>query len=169
MANWINLAKLDEWDFPFLLGFQYDSISDESITSALLDFDNLAQVDPELDWEDDDWLATNTDIEDEHKHAYRVAALVHQFRSGQPMNSGINLDTFSVSRCLSCIPNGHHRIRAIQYLGVPAAPFELSGSLDPLEDLVRLAGVPGPGPEFEKYFANSLLQPNPDDVICELN
>lgn len=164
MSNWIDLTKMDEWDYPFFLGFQYDSITDEDIQAALLDFENLAQVNPNLDWEDDMWLAKHSVIPENKKHSYRVAALVHQFKNGKPMEHGINLDTFSVSNCLSCVTNGHHRIRAIQYLGVPAAPFDLSGSVKPLKELVKIAGVPGPGTEFEHYFSSNLLKKDKFDI-----
>ena len=40
-------------------GFQYDHIEDATIASALADFENLAQVDQLLDWEDDRWLSEN--------------------------------------------------------------------------------------------------------------
>ena len=163
MANWLNLKKLEDWEFPMFQGFQYDHIEDATIASALADFENLAQVDPLLDWEDDHWLSENQNIPDEHKHAYRVAALVHQFQHGHPMQHGISLDTFLANKCCSCIPNGHHRIRALQFLGVNIVPFELGGSVKTLEQLLQLAGEPNPSPETQKYFSQQLLTPSSDD------
>lgn len=164
MANWLKLDKIEQWDYLFLLGFQYDSVTDAAIEAALLDFEQLAQVDPNLDWEDDVWLSRNTNIDDSNKHAYRVAALVHAMCTGHPIENAIELDTYNVSRCLSCIGNGHHRIRAIQYLNIPAAPFSLSGHVDPLEELVTLAGVDGPGGAFEQFFAPHLLEVDEWDI-----
>lgn len=89
MANWLNLKKLENWEFPVFQGFQYDHVDDATIALALADFENLAQVDPLLDWEDDRWLSENENI---------------------PMQHGISLDTFLANKCCSCIPNGHHRI-----------------------------------------------------------
>ena len=65
MANWLNLKKLENWEFPVFQGFQYDHVDDATIALALADFENLAQVDPLLDWEDDRWLSENENIPDE--------------------------------------------------------------------------------------------------------
>jgi hypothetical protein len=98
------------------------------------------------------------------KHAYRVAALVRAFRAGERMHRTISVDTFTNGQCSSCICNGHHRIRALQFMGVPAGPFGLSGLLDELEGLVLLAGAQCPA-DAESYFAPALLQTETDDVI----
>ena len=163
MANWLNLKKLEHWEFPLFQGFQYDRVDDKAIAAALADFENLSQVNPLLDWEDDQWLDENELIPDENKHAYRVAALVYQFQHGHPMQQGISLDTFLANKCCSCISNGHHRIRALQFLGVKVAPFELGGPVKPLEQLLKLAGDTYLSPETQKYFSQQLLSPSSDD------
>ena len=61
-------------------------------------------------------------------------------------------------------PNGHHRIRALQFLGVNIVPFELGGPVKPLEQLLQLAGEPNPSSETQKYFSQQLLTPSSDDV-----
>jgi len=53
------LKKLENWEFPVFQGFQYDHVDDATLASALADFENLAQVDQLLDWEDDRWLSEN--------------------------------------------------------------------------------------------------------------
>lgn len=166
MANWLHFEKMKEWDSAVLPFFQYDAISDDLITQALQNQAVLQHVNPTLDWEDDHWLTACATVSDEHKHAYRVAALVQAFRNGQPMHSSIHLDTFNLGCCGCGVSNGHHRIRALQYLGVPCGPFGLSGYLDPLEDLVRLAGMELPS-EFSSYFDEHLLQTSEDDVTCD--
>jgi hypothetical protein len=165
MANWLNFEKLREWDFPAYVGFAYDWITDDDIRAALADEAHLDHVDPAIDWEDDRWLAACTDIAATMKHAYRVASLVRAFRAGDRMHRTISVDTFTNGRCTGCIGNGHHRIRALQFLGVPAGPFGLSGLLDELEKLVLLAGTACP-PDAECYFAPTLLQAETDDVIA---
>jgi hypothetical protein len=166
MANWLRFDKIEIWDFAFIAGFQYDKITDRLIAEALADEENVAQVDTSLDWEDDDWLRDLESVPDTRKHAYRVAALVRDFQSGAVMCDAISMDTFTVSKCASCVTNGHHRVRALQYLGVPAAPFSLSGSLDVLKDLVQLANVEGAG-DFAHYFSPSLAFSKQEDVsLC---
>lgn len=156
---------MQDWDFPFHRGFQYDDITDEHIAAALVDVDNLACVLPDIEWQCDGWLERNQTIPAGRKHAYRVAALVHAFRGENVLKNGISLDTFCVSQCCSCVPDGHHRIRALQYLGFPAGPFWLGGHVEPLEDLVRLAGTTPP-PGIQQYCEASLLvTAAPDDIV----
>lgn len=165
MANWLNFERVKQWDAAVIPLFQYDSVKDEDISTALADAQHLPHVDVHIEWEDDDWLRANTAIAPERKHAYRVAALVRAFQAGEPMMRPIFLDTFLLGQCGCGIGDGHHRIRALQYLGVPAGPFALSGYLAPLEELVRVAGCPVPQ-EYVAYFAERFLSPEDDDVQC---
>jgi hypothetical protein len=129
MANWLTFEKVKEWraaPWPF---FQYDAIPDELISEALTNTAVLNRVDTRLDWEDDQQLRQCLAVPDEHKHAYRVAALVNELRAGGQLQRAIQIDTFLLDRCGCGIDNGHHRIRALQYLGVPCGPFGLSGYL----------------------------------------
>lgn len=162
MANWLSLQKLREWDYPAWALFQYDTVTDAQITKALAD-PRVAEVDTALDWEDDTWLARNPDIQDDEKHAYRVAAIVRQLTTDAPLREPVMLDTYSVASCGCCITNGHHRLRALEYIGMPAAPFALAGDLDALEDLVRLAGVQ-PVNEWQLHFEAHFWVPAEDDV-----
>lgn len=164
MANWLTFNKIAAWDYLFHLGFAYDDIPDEAIQAALDDPERLAKVDTSLDWEDDRWLAETPDIQEAQKHAYRIAALVRDFQAGELMEHAIWLDTYNVARCRSCVSNGHHRIRALQFLGLTAGPFALSGLLDPLEDLVRLAGCEPPR-EAMNYCVPTLLCTLADDIV----
>lgn len=163
MANWLAFDRFAEWDFLVWTGFAYDAISDEAIAAALADTAHLDQVDTALDWEDDQWLAACPAIPEADKHAYRIAALVRQFRSGQLMTNTISVDTFAAGRCPSAVCNGHHRIRALQYLGLTAGPFDLSGLLEYLEDLVSLARVTPP-PLAAAFVHPRLLVPAEEDV-----
>ena len=166
MANWLQFDKLKAWSYLTLPFFQYDAVTDAQISSALADTANLVQVDTALDWEDDFWLARHTGIREADKHAYRVAALVAQMRAGRVMESAICLDTFCNGQCGCCISNGHHRLRALQYLGLSAGPFALSGYLDPLEDLVRQAGCPMPA-EAAAFVSKELQATTEEDVWPE--
>lgn len=166
MANWLTLKGVHEWDFSDLRFFQYDSITDAQIEQALADLAHLEHVNCALDWEDDEWLAGCSTIPDEDKHTYRVAALVRQFKAGVSMEEPILLDTFLQGRCGCCIGNGHHRLRALEFLAVPAAPFGLAGDLDPLEDLVRTAGT-SPAEPWAAYFSAALKEVAEDDVTLD--
>ncbi len=157
MANWLNFEKLKEWDAVVFQAFQYDAISDGAIELALADVERLRQVDTNQDWEDDAWLRDAAHgIPDEQKHAYRVAALVHAFRNGQPMRDAIHLDTGNLGQCGCGVGNGHHRIRALQFLGLKAGPFDLSGYVSMLERLVAKAGCV-PLTEHAAYFVPRLM------------
>lgn len=162
MANWLTLSKICEWEGAIHPGFQYDSITDSEITSALND-DYNSEIDPNLDWENDSELYFNESIPEEFKHSYRVAALVRDFRNGNLMHRSIELDTYVMGTCRSCVPNGHHRIRALQYLGLLSAPFGLSGHVDILEDLVAIAGTTCP-PEAYQYVSADLLTQDDNDI-----
>ncbi|KWU26275.1 hypothetical protein [Burkholderia cenocepacia] len=164
MANWLTFEKIRDWDFPVYSGFAYDWLSDDDIQAALADGPRLINVDPQIDWEDDRWLSACTTIPEERKHAYRVAALVRAFSAGEKMHRTINLDTFTNGRCTNCIANGHHRIRALQFLGVSVGPFGLSGLVDELERLVSIAGAVCPG-AARHYFEDALLQQDEDDIL----
>jgi hypothetical protein len=163
MANWLDFQKMQDWDYLFFTGFQYDDIPDAHIDEALADVTNLNQVNPALDWEGDSWLAGNESIPSSRKHAYRVAALVHAFRTGELLKKGISLDTFHVQKCRSCVGDGHHRVRALQYLGLTAGPFWLGGHVDALEALVEIAGTVPP-PDAARYCAPKLLSLESDDI-----
>ena len=162
MANWLQFNKIELWDSVGITGFQYNEVSDAEIQAALYS-PHLPHINTALDWEDDDWLADHMTITPNKKHAYRVAALVADLRAGLGLATAIELDTFSAMRCCSCVPNGHHRIRALQFLGVPCGPFSLAGNLKELSALVRLAQLPCP-PEFTHFFRSALLLKNNQDV-----
>jgi len=166
MANWLTFENVKAWRATPQPFFQYDSIPDEHISAALTNLAVLSRVDTRLEWEDDRWLRACRAVPDEHKHAYRVAALVRELRDGGALQQPIMLDTFLLGQCGCAIGNGHHRIRALQYLGVPCGPFSLSGYLAPLEELVRLAGTTVP-PMFAHLFNPWLREVQPDDVVLE--
>lgn len=123
----------------------------------------IASIDINLDWEDDEYLSETPDVSEDKKHAHRIAALVRELRVGGNIRNAVEIDTFCMDRCCSGVFNGHHRIRAMQFLGMECGPFSLSGSLDMLEELVRIAGADCPV-EFERYFGESLLAATEEDV-----
>lgn len=122
--------------------FQYDHVSDKQILEALNDVESLSKVNPDLDWEDDSFLYDTDTVKEEDKHAYRIAALIRSIQK-EGVKHAIEFDTFSMDRCLSSIPNGHHRIRALQYLSIDIVPFCMNGHLDLIEPILAYAGVPG--------------------------
>lgn len=157
MSNWLAINKIENWDFSVLLGFQYDDIPDEHIEDALNDSKLLPLVDAKKDWEDDHFLAETPQIPDARKHAYRVAAIIDSIRRGERISHAIELSTFANGNCVSCVTNGHHRIRAFQFLGLTAAPFSLDGMVDELERLVTVAGTE-PSDDMHGIFEESLFE-----------
>jgi hypothetical protein len=163
MANWLTLSKIEQWDRLFFLGFQYDEIPNEVIAEALCDPAKLAFVDCTVEWQEDRWLSAEKTIPDSKKHAYRIAAIVRALEAGDGMQKAVTLDTFSAARCRSAISDGHHRIRALQYLGLDCAPFSLGGVVSELRKLVDLAGATCPA-GATKFFSQQLLAQEADDI-----
>lgn len=164
MAHWLTFDAMQHWELPVLTGFQYDDVPDAHILEALADRPRLMRVDPARDWEDDGWLAACTSIPNERKHAYRIARLVHEFQHGQVMHHGIALDTFNAQRCRSAVGNGHHRVRALQFLGLSAGPFWLGGHLHLLHALLELAGT-SPPRVAARFCATNLLVLQEDEHL----
>lgn len=138
--NYLSISAMRTWQTPFLQFFAYDEITDKQIEMALSDLDNLILVDPDIDWEDDDFLAGHAGIAEKDKHAYRVAAIVMALRESPYFQSPISFDTEANSQCGFCVTNGHHRIRAAEFLGIDVVPFSLNGYVDMIEELIDLAG-----------------------------
>ena len=133
-VDMIGFEKIYNWDCLLFTGFQYDDISDKMIEEALL-YNKFDKIDISKGWEDDDFLEADTSISDDIKHAIRVAALVMHIRDGGGVNP-VNLDTFTMNVCRSCISDGHHRIRALQYLGYTHFPAYCSGEVKLLKCLI---------------------------------
>lgn len=129
---WIDLKRLEEWDWPERAGFAYDEIKDEEIIAYLVSDKSQLDVDISIEWQDDkESLKRN---EWKTFHAKRIAALVREMTEGKPIKP-VELDTFANVRCPSCIVDGHHRIRALQYLGFEKIPAYCSGLVEELEFL----------------------------------
>lgn len=139
--NYLSIKRMRDWDAPIFRSFQYDDITDEQINSALVDLDNLGQVNPKIDWQDDMFLFKHENIDNEMTHAYRIAALVMELKDNPVFDWPIEFDTFSIEQCGFCIPNGHHRIRAAEFLGIDVVPFSLNGHLDLIDELIALADI----------------------------
>ncbi len=115
--------------------FQYDDIDNDQIAAALAD-PNLCNVNPEIDWEVDHFLYRSTSIADSNKHAYRVAALVVAISTVGLINP-IEFDTGHLWDCGFGVPNGHHRVRALQYLGIDTVPFSMCGYTSVIKKVCR--------------------------------
>lgn len=136
--DYLQISKLITWTDPFYREFCYSYIIDEEITTALGN-KQLIKVNPNIDHQDDVFLL-NLDVSDTDKHIFRVASLVEDIRKFGKLNNLIEMDTFATT-CGFFINDGHHRIRAAQYLGYDILPFSCSGDLDQLERLWSIAKV----------------------------
>ena len=132
-VSWISFEKIKNWTHPVRKGFQYDSISNELIVMALA-HPYLNKIDISIDWEDDHALREQKDIHEELKHPLRIAKLIEHIRNDGGINP-VDLDTYS--NCCSCICNGHHRIRALQFLGYDCFPAYCSGIVSLINDLTN--------------------------------
>lgn len=139
-VNYLSLSKMRTWEGAFIQCFQYDDVMDEQIAKALADLDNINAVNPDIDWEDDAFLAHHEGIPDNEKHAYRVAAIVKTLQDEPCFKHPIEFDTYSNGQCGFCVPNGHHRVRAADFLKIDVVPFSLNGDLNMIDELVELAG-----------------------------
>lgn len=155
MIHWLRFDSIEKWPDAVILGFQYDDVGDKDIKKCLGLPKVLAQQDVDHDWEDDRYLDDTKDIPVALKHAARIAAIVSAIQAGNLLSKPLTLDSYATRTCKSAIPNGHHRIRALQYLGASCAPFELGGSVESLNKLVSIAGVKPP--RVSDWFDQSLL------------
>lgn len=135
-AEYVLFSTFQNIDFLFN-GFQYDSITDEDIKYCLnLDF--LDKINIDIDWEDDYFLYNTNIVPESLKHAVRIAKIVQCILNGNFLMNPVSFDTFSEYNCLSCINNGHHRIRALQFLGYEGFPVTLSGELDFIDSIKKV-------------------------------
>jgi len=163
MNHWLNFEKIQDFDFIIYKGFQYDDITDADILKALAASDALSKVDTNCDWEFDTCFRKTDETSLMQNHAYRIAALVLELNSGGKIKNRIEIDSFAMQSCCSCVNNGHHRIRALQYLGLKSGPFSLSGDLDVMDELVVIAG--DVCPDNATHFFNEELLINDEPEI----
>ena len=116
---------------PYFYGFAYDYISDEEIEES---FQYIQFVNIEIEWQDDYELSNNKNIPDKLKHAIRVAKLVDIIRNNKGIDA-VSFDTYS--KGLSFISDGHHRIRALQYLQYEYFPASIAGTISLIQKITR--------------------------------
>ncbi|CAH6993054.1 hypothetical protein VCHA53O466_140160 [Vibrio chagasii] len=135
-VQWPRFSKIADL-YICLTGFQYDYVTDADIEFCL-QHPLLDVIDINLDWEADDFLAESEAISEDLKHALRIARLVKDIKAGDFVMNAVEFDTYVSDRCKSCISNGHHRIRALQYLGFTGFPATMSGDEDFIDDIGAL-------------------------------
>ena len=121
-------------------GFCYTQhVTDNAITKAL-NSDLLINIDADLEHEDDRWLRETDSIKDVDKHAFRVASVIQSIKKNG-LKHPIIIDTMTYNYTICGIPDGHHRLRALEYMGYNYALFSLSGYMDEIEELVNKCRV----------------------------
>lgn len=138
--DYLSIKKLREWDWPMHKAFNYDDVTDEQIAAALADQDNLDRVDVKKDWECDGFLNSRFGFGEQTTHIYRIAAIAKSLINNPILNMPIEFDTFCGDDYGFCVHNGHHRIRAAEFIGLDVLPFSLSGYIEILDDLIEFAG-----------------------------
>lgn len=132
-VNMISFKQFRNWEM--FNGFQYDWIMNKRHIEPALNYHNLHLIDPNIDWEDDVFLMEDSSIREGLKHPVRVAALIKLVLNGGGVVP-ISIDTFTSHICRSCIPNGHHRVRMLQYLKYTHFPAYCCGDVDLIDPLV---------------------------------
>jgi hypothetical protein len=133
-VNMISFKRINTWEAASLRGFQYDNVTDNMIKKALK-YPKLDNIDCNIDWEDDEFLQNDDSVKDTLKHAIRVAKLIQIISAGGGVIP-ITIDTFCADYCCSCVSNGHHRIRALQYLGYTHFPASCSGIVSLINKII---------------------------------
>lgn len=130
----IFIQAILEWDYSYFEGFQYDWITDKEITEALT-HPVLEKLDITIEHEAD--YDSLHDIPVRDYHILRVAVLVNYLHEHVLVKS-IGIDTIYQNKCCSCIGDGHHRIRALQYLKAAQILCDLQGCVSELDKLLDL-------------------------------
>lgn len=136
----LSFQALERWEYPLHREFSYDYIGDSEIEAAL--------ASPELDafqlsksWVDrTDNHSTGAD---NPIHPLIIAKLVSEFRKGgnaHPIRIEAAEDIRS--ECGFCVPDGHHRLRALQFLGRSSFEATLDGDEIALKQLLDLESLP---------------------------
>ena len=129
----ITFDKISKWEYPVYIGFQYDDITNDQINTAL-NSQLLDNVDPNIDWEDDTYLDNYNELDGLMKHAFRVAAIIKALKNGGLVKP-VSIDITGKQDCCSCVSNGHHRIRALQYQLFDFFPAYCSGYVDEIKKI----------------------------------
>ncbi|WP_199438674.1 hypothetical protein [Vibrio owensii] len=121
-------------------GFAYDHINNDIIEKALQS-EEFENVNINCGWEQDTYLLNASHLDDEFKHALRIAKIINLILDGTFKFTPVNFDTHYIEKCMSGISDGHHRIRALRYLGYSEIPCYLSGSEQIIDELLYLTSI----------------------------
>lgn len=132
-AVWLLFQSLEESNLEFIPGFAYDCISDNEIEVLLSEDLNI--VDINLGWESDLNFSRNKSVPDDKKHAMRIAKIVSGILDGSFICEPVHFDTEAALTSSSFIVDGHHRIRALQFLGFDGFPVVCSGDVKIIDSL----------------------------------
>jgi len=123
--SWISFEKFlsSQW----CCGFAYDWVTDEDISKAA----PASTVELAQDWQDV-WEEDGNNTWQEF-HAARIKGLVNLLCDGTGVKP-VDLDLLNDS--LSSIPDGHHRIRAFQFLKSPVFPAYAQGLTDEIDKVL---------------------------------
>lgn len=103
-------------DAPFYFGpYAYDDITDKKITAEM---SYINTIDLNKDWNE-------TTV----NHARRIAALVSLIESGVKLKP-VLMELFDGVKEPNFLIDGHHRVRAYRYLGLPGFWAALGGYVD---------------------------------------
>ena len=134
--EFISFKKIEKWDK--YSGFVYDFITDEQIefsTEILKRYPAIKnKLNIGVNWLDDPYMEVVNDLELFTLHAWRISLLIDIAKKEQL--TPVVFDTISnVVNVYSGVLDGHHRIRALQYLNRPVFPGYCSGYADEIDSI----------------------------------
>jgi len=131
----VSFTQLSRWKHPIIRGYAYSYITNKMIEQARF-HPYFSMVNVQKEHEDDN-SGNNFYISMEIWHAIRIAKLAECI-SFEGLKKAIIIDTMTNANAIMCIPDGHHRIRAMQYLGHTAFYAGISGFCKDIEQLLRI-------------------------------
>lgn len=127
----ITFDALEAWSYPVHRTYTYDYISDDSIKAILAQVDALERFQLADSWGE---LTENyTTGPDNPVHPWVVAKLVSKIGRGAEVTAiQIIAEPDIRERCGFCVTDGHHRLRALQFLGQRYFTARMTGELSDL-------------------------------------
>lgn len=122
-TEFIEFADLASWEIPQVPGFMYSNVSSALITKAFNHPDLKYVKSMDVPYEQDTFLVNHPVFSEKKKHAMRIAKIVDSLYEGAlfpPVILDISAD--SMHKCHTCMPVGHHRVRALQYMNELKVP-----------------------------------------------
>lgn len=135
-VDWISFEKIRNWSFSLIPGFAYDNVRDSEIEEAI-NLQMFENIDISKDWQDCRNLSyyNGNSSSSYNFHILRIAKLVSIIVAGTAIRP-ITIDTFCRYSCPSCVSDGNHRLRAMEFIGnFDVFPAFCNGNIEVLSEI----------------------------------